>query len=176
MVQDFETNNKTLKAVNFFQESNFLTEIIFQVRMAEHAAKRLKESVNNSDRMETWGSIQLILIAAGNVSKILWPTSKGSADRGAQLRKLLHIEHDNLIADRKFRNHFEHYDERLEKWTENRRGYIDFAMNPSMYTIDHHNVSRGYNVDSNTLVFQGEVLDLNVILTALKEIKARCIQ
>jgi len=54
MVRDFETNKKTLKAINFFQESDFLTEIIFQVRMAEHAANRLKESTNHSDQMETW--------------------------------------------------------------------------------------------------------------------------
>ena len=162
--------------MNFFQESNFLTEIIFQVRMAEHAAKSLKKSTTHSDQMETWGSIQLILIAAGNVSKILWPVKKECKDRGVHLRRLLKIEEDNLIADRNFRNHFEHYDERLEKWTENRKGYFDFVMNPSMQSFGLQNISRGYNVDSNTLVFQGEVLDLNVILDALKEIKSKCIK
>lgn len=116
------------------------------------------------------------MIAAGNVSKILWPGVDKNKARGIQLRTFLKIEDGNPIADRKFRNHFEHYDERLEKWTENRNGYIDFAMNPSMYMFGHQNVSRGYNVDSNTLVFQGEVLDLNVILTALKDIKAKCIR
>lgn len=162
--------------MNFFQESDFLTEIIFQVRMAEHAANRLKESANHSDQMETWGSIQLILIAAGNVSKILWPGRDKNKERGIHLRALLKIEDGNPIENRKFRDHFEHYDERLEKWTENRRGYFDFVMNPSMQSFGHQNVNRGYNVDSNTLVFQGEVLDLNVILKALKEIKAKCIK
>jgi hypothetical protein len=162
--------------MNLFQTGNFLSEIIFQVDMAEHAANNLKGSTSNFDKMETWGSIQLILIAAGNVSKILWPVSKESADRGAQLRKLLNIENDNLISDRKFRNHFEHYDERLEKWTENRRGYFDFVMNPSMQSFGYENISRGYNVDTNTLVFQGETLDLNVIVDALKKIKAKCIK
>ena len=176
MVRDFETNNDAIMGISFFQESDFLIEIIFQVKMAEHAANRLKESANHSDHMETWSSIQLILIAAGNVSKILWPIRKEYKDRGIQLRTLLKIEDGNPIADRKFRDHFEHYDERLEKWTENRRGYFDFVMNPSMQSFGHQNVSRGYNVDSNTLVFQGEVLDLNVILTALKEIKAKCIK
>ncbi len=162
--------------MNFFQESDFLTEIIFQVRMAEHAANRLKESTNHSDQMETWGSIQLILIAAGNVSKILWPGRDKNKARGIHLRVLLKIEDGNPIADRKFRDHFEHYDERLEKWNENRKEYFDFVMNPSMQSFGLQNVSRGYNVDSNTLVFQGEELDLNVILTALKEIKEKCIK
>lgn len=176
MVRDIEKNNKPPKAINFFQESDFLTEIIFQISMAEHAANRLKESTNHSDQMETWGSIQLILIAAGNVSKILWPIRKEYKDRGIQLRTFLKIEDGNPISDRKFRDHFEHYDERLEKWTENRNGYFDFVMNPSMQSFNIQNVSRGYNVDNNTLVFQGEILDLNVILKALKEIKAKCIK
>ena len=176
MVRDIETTKKPHKSINFFQESDFLMEIIFQAKMAEYAFTRLKENANHSDQMETWSSIQLILIAAGNVSKILWPGRKANKDRGIQLRRLLKIQDENPIADRKFRDHFEHYDERLEKWTENRNGYYDFAMNPSMYLFGHHNVSRGYNVDSNTLVFQGEVLDLNVIINALKEIKAKCIK
>jgi len=176
MVQDFETNNKTRKGINFFQESNFLTEIIFQVKMAEHAANRLNENANHSDQMETWSYIQLILIAAGNVSKILWPGRKANKDRGIQLRRLLKIQDDNPIADRKFRDHFEHYDERLEKWTENRRGYFDFVMNPSMHTFGHQNISRGYEVDSNTLVFQGETLDLDAVVKALKEIKGKCVK
>jgi hypothetical protein len=162
--------------MNFFQASNFLSEIAFQVEMAEHAANRLKESTSNFDRMETWASIQLILIAAGNVSKILWPGRDKNKARGIQLRTFLKIEDDNPISDRKFRDHFEHYDERLEKWTESRKGYFDFVMNPSMQSFNIQNVSRGYNVDNNTLVFQGEILDLNVILKALKEIKAKCIK
>ena len=162
--------------MNFFQESNFLSEIIFQVRMAEYADKRLKESANQSDQIEIWSSIQLILIAAGNVSKILWPGRDKNKARGFHLRALLKIEDGNPISDRKFRDHFEHYDERLEKWTENRNGYFDFVMNPSMQSFNIQNVSRGYNVDNNTLVFQGEILDLNVILKALKEIKAKCIK
>ena len=162
--------------MNFFQESDFLTEIIFQIRIAEHAFNRLKESANHADQIETWSSIQLILIAAGNVSKILWPGRDKNKARGIHLRTLLKIEDGNPIADRKFRDHFEHYDERLEKWTEKRRAYFDFVMNPSMQSFGYQNISRGYNVDSNTLVFQGEELDLNVILIALKEIKAKCIK
>ncbi len=176
MVRDFETNKKTLKAINFFQDSDFLIEINFQTKMAEHAFNRLKESANHADQMETWSSIQLILIAAGNVSKILWPGRKANKDRGIQLRRLLKIQDDNPIADRKFRDHFEHYDERLEKWTEKRRGYFDFVMNPSMQSFGQQNVSRGYDVDNSTLFFQGETLDLNAVVEALKEIKSKCIK
>lgn len=162
--------------MTFFQESIFLSEIIFQVEMAEHATNNLKENANHTGKFETWGYIQMILIAAGNVSKILWPGRDKNKARGSHLRKLLNIEDDHLIADRKFRDHFEHYDERVEIRTENRNGFIDFVMNPSMHMFHRDNISRGYEVDSNTLVFQGETLDLNSVVEALIEIKGKCIK
>ena len=162
--------------MNHFQESVFMSEIIFQADMADHAAKRLKEIANNSNRYEVWGTIQLILIAAGNVSKILWPAWEVNKARGVQLRSLLGIADDNILSDRKFRNHFEHYDERIEIWTENRKGFIDWAMNPSFYQCDNENISRGYDTSNNTVIFQGETLDLDAVLEALKEVRGKCIK
>lgn len=164
--------------MNFFQESVYLSEILFQAEMAENAAIRLRENVNNYNRYEIWGTIQLILIASANVSKILWPMGNdyNKKARGEQLRKLLGIDENNLLPVKTFRNYFEHYDERIENWTKNRTGFTDWAMNPSMYSYSLENISRGYDVQSNTLIFQGEKLDLNAVLVALRKIKGKCIK
>ena len=61
-------------------ETVFIGEIVLQSKIAELAAKRLSESKDNFDQIEVWSSIQSILVTAGNVSKILWP-SKEYAER-----------------------------------------------------------------------------------------------
>src|SRR5690606_19682947 len=151
------------------QEMVFIDEIALQAKIAKRAADRLIETHDTFDKIEVWCSIQSILVAAGNVSKILWPSSKKYKQRGERLRQMLKVENDNPISDRKFRNHFEHYDERVEDWFKNSPSavYIDQAMNPSLQSRNL-NTHRGYNSVNNTLVFRGELLDLNEILAAIE--------
>lgn len=91
------------------------------------------------------------------------------------MRKLLKVEVDNILSTRKFRNNFEHYDEQLEKWFKNRPYgvYVDLAMNPSLggFVANEHS---GYNSFDNSLIFRGERLDLNEVLTALTAINKNC--
>ncbi|TYR36705.1 hypothetical protein FXV77_09405 [Sphingobacterium phlebotomi] len=137
------------------QEMVFIDEIALQAKIAKRAADRLIETHDTFDKIEVWCSIQSILVAAGNVSKILWPSSKKYKQRGERLRQMLKVENDNPISDRKFRNHFEHYDERVEDWFKNSPSavYIDQAMNPSLQSRNL-NTHRGYNSFNNTLVFR----------------------
>ena len=151
------------------QEMIFLSEIVLQSKIAQRAAERLKVSEDNFDNIEIWASIQSILVAAANVSKILWPNKKYEK-RGEHLRKLLKVADDSPLADRKFRNHFEHYDDRIEEWFKSHRSgvYIDLAMNPSLPGRMFNNNHRGYNSFNGTLVFRDESLDLNEVVKSLE--------
>lgn len=157
------------------QEMVLISEIVLQSKIAQRAAERLQATHDNFDKVEVWCSIQSILVAAGNVSKILWPLQKYKS-RGERLRQMLNVNEDNLLSDRTFRNYFEHYDERIDDWFNNQSSavYTDLAMNPSlrgpMATNDH----RGYNSSNNTLIFRGESLDLNKVLNAIEEILDNC--
>jgi len=157
------------------QEMVLISEIVLQSKIAQRAADRLQDTHTNFDKVEVWCSIQSILVAAGNVSKILWPRQKYKS-RGERLRQILNVNEDNLLSDRKFRNHFEHYDERIEEWfnTQSSAVYGDLAMNPSLRVSMATNDNRGYNLFNNTLIFRGESLDLNEILNALEEILGNC--
>lgn len=154
----------------------FIGDIVLQTKIARKAAERLEATHSDFDEVEAWCSIQSILVAAANVSKILWPRSKYKI-RGERLRQMLKVEKENPLFDRKFRNNFEHYDERIEEWFEKHSSgvYVDLAMNPSLpgrsFITNHH---RGYNSFNNTLTFRGELLDLNEILKALEEIFDNC--
>ena len=164
--------------MNALAESVFLGEIVLQSKIAELAAKRLSASKDNSDQIEVWSSIQSILVAAGNVSKILWPQKEKCAGRGKRLRELLKVSEDNILSDRKFRNHFEHYDERIEDWFKKQSSavYSDLAVDPfkSIWGNVPTNQHRAYDPLTQTLTFRGESFDLAVVLKELKEIRNKC--
>jgi hypothetical protein len=165
--------------MNGLQEMILIGEIVLQSKIAQRAAERLGATHDDFDHVETWCSIQSILVAAGNVSKILWPNEIYKV-RGEKLRQLLKVEKDNPLSSRKFRNHFEHYDERIEEYFQGKpQGvYIDLAMNPSLrsglFGNPALNTHRGYNSFNNTLIFRGETLDLNAVLMALENILNNC--
>ena len=159
-----------------FKDMIFISEILLQSKIAQRAFERLFATHKNFDQLEVWCSIQSILVSTGNISKILWSSKNQS--RSKRLREILKVEEDSIILDRKFRNHFEHYDERIEKSFDGRTGglYVDLAMNPSLNgDLDYdENNNRGYNSFDNSLIFRGERLDLNKVLNALIEVHNNC--
>lgn len=155
----------------------FLSEIVFQSKIAQRASDRLRATRDHFDKLEVWSSIQLILVAAANVSKILWPQKKYKS-RGDLLRKLLNVDQNNLLSDRRFRNHFEHYDEKIENWFKDQPSavYRDLEIDPfkSIWGITDHNKNRTYDPIKQTITFRGESLDLEEVLNALEEIRLKC--
>jgi bifunctional DNA-binding transcriptional regulator/antitoxin component of YhaV-PrlF toxin-antitoxin module len=79
--------------------------------------------------------VQSLLIALGNISKILWPIMKRGDKKGNELRKArgkelreaLGIKHGSALESRVLRDTFEHLDERMDKWfgAADRRGFSD---------------------------------------------------
>ena len=164
--------------INGLAETVFIAEIVKQTKIAKRAAERLQATIDHFDELEVWCSIQSILVAAGNVSKILWPSRKSSKARGEKLRALLVVDMGNLLSDRKLRNHFEHYDERIEDWFEKNRSavYMDSKIDPfeSNWISNTTNIHRAYNPLTQTLTFRGESVDLGKLLNALEEIRHKC--
>jgi hypothetical protein len=155
-----------------FQDMVLIDQIVLQSKIARRAAQRLEAPGNDS--VETWSSIQSILVATANVSKIHWPITKYKG-RGERLRQELGVENSSILYSRKFRNYFEHYDEQVDDWFKNQSSgvYIDLAMNPSMSGVGTSG-HRGYNSFNNTLIFRNESLDLVEVLKALAEILNKC--
>ena len=159
-------------------ETVFISEIVMQSKIAELAAKRLSAIKDNFNQIEVWSSIQSILVAAGNVSKILWPQEKKYAVRGKRLRELLKVDDNNILSDRSLRNHFEHYDDRIEKWFKGKSSavYRDLVIDPFKPIWGDALVNQhiAYNPLKHTLTFRGESFDLAAVLRELKEIRIKC--
>ena len=163
-----------IPGMNGLLQMTLMDEIVLQSQIAIRAFERLNTAENQFDEIEIWGSIQSILVASANVSKILWPTKK-YRERGKLLKEYLQIDENHPLASRVFRNHFEHFDERVEeRFNISPTGvYIDRQMNPLLNNFFDNReplCQRGYNTFNQTLIFDGEILDVKALIKALKNL------
>jgi hypothetical protein len=139
--------------------------------------KRMKATA--SERF--WYSVQAFLVAAGNISKLLWPSYRRGEERiperGPELRATLAMEENSPLAPRTFRNHFEHFDVRLEEWavSSQHRIFVDaniartavidsFSSEPGDYL-------RNFDPTTFTVTFRGDSYHLLPIVEAIKQLR-----
>jgi hypothetical protein len=156
-----------------FTRQVFLNEIKKQCEFALRALELLREALAKRDVAGVWFFAQAFLGASGNVSKILWPSPEYS-ERGKELRQTLNVPDDSPVAPRTFRNHFEHFDERLEKWAvdSKRRNFVDSNILPpgAIRGIDREDFLRNLDPGTLTLTFRGDSYDLGTVEAALRGI------
>lgn len=136
--------------------------------------------------LEYWAAVQALLVAAANVSKLLWPPDSSSLgavpDRGTQLRRLLAIADNSPLRDRTARNHAEHYDERLERWAARttRRDFVDMSTGPILRVLEQGielgDVMRFFDPDERKLYMAGDVFELNPLRAALVDVRERSVE
>ena len=157
--------------------SVLLREVERQSGFGIVAEKDLREALAASDNDRVWYSIQALLVAAGNVSKLLWPAAAASADRGTALREALDIEDSSPLQPRTFRNHFEHFDERLEAWAKysEHRDIVDSnigSMN-MVKGLDAGDCLRNFDTDKFAVTFRGDTYSLEPISGELNRLGKR---
>lgn len=154
----------------------FLGEIEWQSAVALAAMASLRESLPKSgvpDGQRAFFYVQAFLVAAANVSKLLWPN--GNKTRGDELRQLLKVGDDSPLASRTLRNHFEHFDERIERWVKQskRHNFIDrniFSGGRGIVGGETIDILRNLDSATLTITFWGEAYDLPQVEEALKKV------
>jgi len=154
----------------------FVLEVDRQAQFGLSAAADLRHAVTRNDMDRVWYSIQSLLVATGNVSKILWPSRSASSARGDTLRQTLQVENNSPLNSRKFRNHFEHFDERLETWGISTHTHMVVDSNissarsirggPSLFHV------RNLDPSTETITFHGDVYELRPIINALESLRS----
>jgi len=146
----------------------FQREIERQCKFVIVATDGIKFGLSNGNSDIVWYSIQNILVAVGNISKIFWPSNQKYLKRGDELRKSLDIEDNSSIQPRNFRNHFEHFDERLEKWatSSKRHNFVDSNIGPSNMIdgVNAEDYLRNFDNTTWTLNFRGDKYELKPII------------
>ena len=100
----------------------YLAELTRQVTYALAAIDQALKVGKDPNGSEVWPSVQTFLTAAANVSKLLWPATRGKNDdkigwrkfRSERLRSELDIADSSALRSRTVRDSADHFDERLD--------------------------------------------------------------
>ena len=148
-----------------------IQEIRTQARFAEIAYSFIDPKVANGNDA-VFSLIHSFLSHCAMVSKML--SAKDDGKPAKCIGDVLGISHTSLIHKRKFRNHLEHYDERLKKWI--RRfaaganigayniGLKSAIQLPNMIFVSH------YDPGSKIFTFVDEDFDLNSLFEEVQRI------
>lgn len=83
---------------------------------------------------------------------------------------------DSPLQPRTFRNHFEHFDERLEKWatSSKRKNLVDSNIGASsaICGIDDGDFLRNFDTTEYAVTFRGDTYYLKPLIEALKQLHA----
>jgi hypothetical protein len=125
-----------------------------------------------------WYAVQAFLVASGNISKLLWPSRKRLfPERGHELRAGLEVEESSPLKPRTFRNHFEHFDERLEQWVASPepRTLTDLYIGPegAISGLELDTRLRHFDPATFTVTFRGDTYRLQPIIEAIQAIHQR---
>lgn len=150
----------------------FQSEVRRQCEFALMAADDLKHSLDASDVKRIWYSVQALLAAAGNVSKLFWPSDSKLPERGQDLRASLGVPEKSPLESRAFRNHFEHFDSRLEIWavSSEHKNFVDSNIGVSISGVDRNDFLRNFEPGTLTLTFCGEEHPLEPVIDAIQQI------
>jgi len=155
----------------------FQREVERQCKFAIIAVEQIKAGLANNDSDLVWYALQNLLVAIGNISKIFWPINRKYRKRGEELRRSLGIKDDSPLRPRKFRNHFEHFDERLEDWatSSKRHNFIDSNIGPSNMIVgaDPEDFLRNFDPTTWTLTFRGDKYELKPIIEIIYDLYPR---
>jgi hypothetical protein len=157
----------------------FQREVAWQSQFALLAASDLQLALGVNDSRRIWQAVQGLLVAVGNISKLLWPARDADTDIALRtaLRESLDVADDSVLAPRTFRNHFEHFDERLESWarTTKHRNIVDTSVLApgSIVGLDQGDFLR--NLDPTTLkvTFRGDEYALKPVVEAVEDLYVR---
>ena len=155
----------------------FQREVERQTRFALLSATDLETGLKAGDVDRIWYAVQALLVAAGNVSKLLWPPRPSVPNRGEEVRQSLSVPDDSILAPRAFRNHFEHFDERLEEWaaSSQRKNFVDSNVGPTgmISGLGPTDYLRNLDTTQCAVTFRGDTYLLKPLVEALSELHVR---
>ena len=116
--------------------------------------------------------VQGLVNAAANLSKVLWGPGGIRALERLEVRQSIDVTDDSPLRQVGMRNHFEHFDERLEQWlsTSKRHNAADVIVGPASAIRDLDDIDRFRIFDDVTweLFFWGERFDLRGIVSEVQ--------
>ena len=169
-----------------FIESIYLRELIQQCQYAIGAVGRMNECLSNQNPSEFFREAGDFLQHSSAVSRVLWPPGsknrakkKRAKQRGSHLRAKLAVPENHALQARNLRDHFEHFDERLDEWAETspHKNIVDNMIGPRNAiggsAIKDEDIMRMYDPANKEIVFRGETFNVQVLVSGVQDIQAK---
>jgi len=152
----------------------FQQQVALQCDFMLRAANEVNVALKSDDMDGIYYAIQNLLNAAANISKALWGQGgKLAADR-QELRDSIGIDDKSLLREVTMRNHFEHFDERLDRWWNEspHHNCVDRNLGPRSMIDGVEDIDRFRNFDPVTtdLTFWGQDFNLQKIIDEVRRI------
>ena len=138
------------------------------------AANELDGALTTGDITRAWIAIQSLLTAAANISKALWGQGEKFAAQREDLRTSLQIDDTSPLKPVVMRNHFEHFDEKLDDWWRDseRHNYVDMNIGPEgqVEGADEIDVFRQFDPASGEVMFWSKRFNLREVIAEIQRI------
>jgi hypothetical protein len=157
----------------------FQAQVRDQCRFVLTSVPLINESAAKGDQDMLWIGCQMFVVGAGNVSKALWGAGRKrttATPARRPLRDSLETDDSSALYSIPMRNHFEHYDERIEEWwaKSERHNIADRTIGPpsAVSGLERIEMFRFYDPVASRVVFWGEEFDLQPIADECHRIMA----
>lgn len=165
---EFEANENELSICPLY-EVFYIECILSATESAINSLEEIHLILSDSKLFKDFGlkTIDLsenIINQAGIISKYFYPPSnlKMHQLRAEQLRESYKIEDSNILLNRKFRNHIEHFDEKLDKFLQS--SLIGEVIPKSLF-------QSSVEINSITKVFKAFVIQESKLISLNEEIE-----
>lgn len=146
----------------------FQRQVEFQLGALLNANGRLVSALAQDDMPPVWYAVEGLLTAAANASKALWGQGQAANDARRPLRESLGVADDSPLSARRMRNHFEHFDERLDEWWVKSPAHniADMNLMPSgaIVGLDQLGMFRQLDPQTLELIFWGDTFNIPEIV------------
>jgi len=158
----------------------FQRQVADQCRGVLVATPPINAAVASGDQDTLWVSIQNLVTGSANISKALWGQGHRYAKARERLRASLDVQDDSPLSDVSMRNHFEHYDERLDHWwaTSANRNHLDRLIGPpsAVAGFTDEEMFRVFDPTTSDLVFWGQRFNVQAVVTEVERIHPLALQ
>lgn len=142
----------------------------------------LEEMKRNRSIDRMWFSVQNLLTAAGNISRVFWPAPRNAKksgkraryiERGRKLRERLGVNDNSPLQSRRLRDIFEHYDEKMQDWLKDNpsEGFSESSVFSGCKIPEFPNWHlRSLALDTKTVIYLKESVSLRQIVDEAGEL------
>lgn len=161
----------------------YLGQVKAECEAAFNAIQGLNAALQSPEEASPFPSAQALVHHAAAVSRMFWPpgsrnkqAKERAALRGETLRNAICLTTPHPVQSRTLRDHFEHFDERLDAWAEasKHRNIIKQLVGTRAAVggdgVEDGDIIHHYDPATKVYAFRGEKFDVQDLATGLSDI------